>query len=100
VVQRENHQRSLAKTISWRILATVTTMGIVFIFTGRIVLSLGVGLVEVITKGFLYYLHERLWGKVSWGKPRHPLGDLPVNKELTPEHKEMIRRRLEELGYM
>jgi len=30
--------------------------------------SLGVGLVEVILKMIFYYLHERAWNKVSWGK--------------------------------
>jgi len=97
---REDHHRSLAKAISWRMIATLTTMAIVFIFTERLVLSLGVGLVEVITKCLLYYFHERLWGKISWGKPKHPLEDLPVDKELTPEHKEIIRQRLRELGYL
>lgn len=97
---KESHYRSLIKTISWRILATLTTMSIVFAFTGKVGLSLGVGLVEVALKMCFYYLHERLWGKIPWGKPKHPLSDLPVNRDLLPEHKEMIRQRLRELGYL
>ena len=24
--------------------------------------------IEVITKMFFYYLHERIWNKINWGK--------------------------------
>jgi uncharacterized membrane protein len=64
----DKHERSLAKTISWRITATVTTMLLVFIFTGQLILSLSVGVIEVIVKMIFYYLHERAWNGVSWGK--------------------------------
>jgi len=68
VSMTENHKRSMAKTISWRIIASLTTMAIVFLFTRELVLSMGVGAVEVITKMIFYYGHERVWAKVSWGK--------------------------------
>ncbi len=66
----ESHKRSLAKTISWRIIATTTTMTLVFIFTGELTLSLGVGALEVVTKMFFYYIHERLWNKSLWGEKK------------------------------
>jgi uncharacterized membrane protein len=97
---REFHRRSLAKTISWRLVATTSTMAIVYLFTGKAVLSLGVGAVEATLKMLLYYGHERLWGWISWGKPRHPLVGLAVTRELEPAHLEEIRGRLEELGYL
>jgi len=92
--------RSIVKTISWRVLATLATMFIVFAFTGKVKLSVGIGLVEAVSKMVLYYLHERTWGKISWGKLKHPLADLVLKKELTPEDKELIQQRLKELGYM
>jgi len=58
---KEPHYRSALKAMSWRIVATTATILIVFAFTGRLVLSAGVGGVEVIVKIILYYLHERLW---------------------------------------
>ena len=73
----ETHTRTVFKTISWRIVATLTTMTIVFLFTKRIDLSLGIGLCEIIAKITFYYLHERAWHKVSWGKGKHPLSVLP-----------------------
>lgn len=96
----EKHGRSLIKTVSWRIMATFTTMLIVFCFTRKVVLSIGVGVVEVVTKMVLYYLHERLWSGISWGRAKHPLESLPVQKELSLEDEKTIREQLEALGYM
>jgi len=61
------HKRHLLKTITWRIIATLTTILIVLAFTGNIELSLGAGAVEVILKMILYYLHERAWYKYDIG---------------------------------
>lgn len=97
---REFHKRTLVKAICWRILATVSTMLIVYAFTGRAALSLGVGAAEVVVKLALYYGHERLWNWIRWGKLQHPLADLAVTRQLEPEHLAEIRDRLEELGYL
>ncbi len=97
---KEYRIRSIIKTISWRFLATLITMSIIFIFTKRLALSLGVGLVEIVSKVIFYYLHERTWSKIAWGKPKHPLEDLNVKRELTPEDKKKIKDHLKSLGYM
>ncbi len=96
----EAHTRTIVKAISWRALATLTTMTIVFLFTRRIMLSLGVGLAEIIAKITFYYFHERVWDKISWGKSKHPLSKLAVKRELEPKDMEIIRNKLRELGYM
>jgi adenylylsulfate kinase len=66
----ESHIRSVVKGITWRVIASLTTMGLVFAFTGDVVLMLGVGALEVIAKITFYYLHERAWGRVAWGTVR------------------------------
>jgi adenylylsulfate kinase len=63
----ETQRRTLAKTMTWRILATLTTALIVFLFTGDFTLALEVGALEVIVKLLLYYLHERGWSYIPWG---------------------------------
>ncbi len=62
--------RSLAKTVSWRIIATLTTMSLVFAFTGNLVLSSGVGIAEVISKLIVYYIHERVWNIINFGRSK------------------------------
>jgi uncharacterized membrane protein len=96
----EAHTRTIVKAISWRVIATMTTMTIVFLFTRMIILTLGVGLAEVIAKITFYYLHERIWDRISWGKSKHPLSKLAVKRELEPEDMEIIKNKLKELGYL
>ena len=91
--------RSLLKTISWRLAATLTTTILVYIFTGKAALSLGIGSLEAISKMVLYYFHERLWENISWGK--HPLTRIRLNKNnLTEQDLRIISEKLRELGYL
>ena len=62
---RENYKRDTLKNISWRILATVITMLLVFLYTGRLLFTLGMGFFEVFGKLILYYLHERVWARIN-----------------------------------
>jgi len=64
----ETRSRSLAKAISWRIFATLTTMLLVFAFTGNLVISESVGLAELVSKIVIYYVHERIWNALHFGK--------------------------------
>jgi len=61
-------KRSLAKTLTWRILATSDTFLIAWLITGQLDWAGAIAGIEVITKMFLYYMHERGWNSVSWGK--------------------------------
>ena len=63
----EARRRSVAKSLSWRATATLTTMLIVFAFTGALDLALAVGGFEVVAKLVIFYGHERLWQRVRWG---------------------------------
>jgi len=97
---KAHHRRSIAKTISWRILATITTFTIVYILTGKLTLSMEVGVFDITSKMLFYYLHERGWEKLSWGQLRHPLTKIAVKRELSPEDMEIVRQKLKDLGYM
>ncbi len=65
---KETNTRSIVKTISWRILATVTTVTLVYIFIGDVSIALSVGGIEVFLKMLIYFLHERAWDKIKFGK--------------------------------
>ena len=76
-IVKDTPGRSLAKAVSWRILASLTTFLITFvIFRQKISgpykqileASTLVLFFDVIIKIFIYYLHERLWTNISWGK--------------------------------
>lgn len=97
----QDHQlRSVFKTVSWRVIATFTTTSLVYFFTGELDLAMEVGLLEVVLKLLLYFLHERGWKSIGWGQMEHPLASLPVKRTLQPKDRRIIEHRLEELGYV
>jgi len=66
---KESRTRTILKTVTWRVLATCTTMLLVYFFTKRLTLSLGIGAAEATVKMIIYFLHERLWLKINIGVP-------------------------------
>ena len=64
---KETVKRSLAKTISWRITASLTTFIVAWILTGDYIIGSSIALVEALVKIFLYYFHERGWNLITWG---------------------------------
>ncbi|QDH33845.1 DUF2061 domain-containing protein [Porphyrobacter sp. YT40] len=73
---REAHSRSLAKAVSWRILGSIDTFLLSWLFTSSVKAAGAIALTEVLTKMALYYLHERAWSGIGWGmKPMSVSGD-------------------------
>ena len=64
----EKRIRSLLKTLSWRITATSTTIILVFLFTGDMILGVEIGSIETLVKIVIYYLHERGWNMSNFGR--------------------------------
>ena len=65
---RDKHLRSLLKTLSWRVTATLTTMIIAYIITGELTLAFSIGFIEFFSKFVLYYFHERMWERLKVGR--------------------------------
>lgn len=65
---KESKRRSVIKTISWRLLATITTAVLVYLFTGKIEIAAAIGGIEIIVKIILYFFHERAWNNINYGK--------------------------------
>lgn len=67
----EKAWRSVAKAISWRVIASGTTFILAIIFFGddpkAIEKATGIAILESIIKMTLYFFHERLWINVKWG---------------------------------
>ncbi|MTI31287.1 DUF2061 domain-containing protein [Xanthovirga aplysinae] len=60
----DSQLKSLLKAISWRIVGTIDTIVISFLITGKLTLAISIGSIEVFSKIMLFYVHERLWGKL------------------------------------
>ena len=64
---KNSNKRHIIKTFSWRTIGTIDTVFISWIITGNPLTGLKIGLAEIISKMFLYYFHERVWYKISFG---------------------------------
>lgn len=69
-IVRESPLRSILKGLTWRIIATATTIVIALIVTGDIKPALQIGAVEFFAKFVVYYLHERAWARAPLGSVR------------------------------
>jgi uncharacterized membrane protein len=65
---KDARRRSIAKALTWRVIATTTTMALAYAATGDLKLAGTIGALDVVIKLAFYYAHERAWGRVQWGK--------------------------------
>jgi adenylylsulfate kinase len=68
----DSHARSLAKALSYRLLGSLSTALLFFLLTGRPTLSVGAGALDMVIKLGLYFLHERLWNHIPFGRSKPP----------------------------
>lgn len=80
---RESRWRSVFKAISWRVVATGTTMAIAWGATSDAAIAAWIGSVEAVAKLGLYYGHERVWQLLPRGTVRRAL--LSSNTHRAPE---------------
>lgn len=66
----ESHSRSLAKAMSWRLVAFVITVTVAFFLSDNVAVALSIGFSDSLIKIGAYYLHERAWLSVRFGRKR------------------------------
>jgi uncharacterized membrane protein len=77
--------RSLAKATTFRILATASCCLVIAIGTGNPALGLSMAIADGVLGSVLYYLHERAWDSISWG--RAPATQEPHTDDLHIAHR-------------
>jgi len=96
----DTRKRSLVKSIVWRVTGIILLGVISYLVTGNWKEMTKITVLFHSIRIILYYFHERFWEKISWGKLKHPLAELPVKEKPTPEDLKIIADKLKELGYM
>jgi uncharacterized membrane protein len=64
----ENHPRTLVKTVTWRVLLTISHFINGVIVTGSIAVGLKIAGWSLVINSVLYWLHERIWNWFQWNK--------------------------------
>ena len=76
-LKKDSPTRSILKALSWRVIASVATFVITYVIvrnssgkndTEALKFASAIASVDVAAKLILYYLHERLWTNIYWGK--------------------------------
>ena len=60
--------RSLVKSLTWRVIAIVTTFISIYIITGKVEFALQGTILTNTINFILYYAHERGWNYIQWGR--------------------------------
>ena len=68
----ETRARSIVKALTWRMGGLVVTIAVVWVATGQVKLAASVGLADTLVKLFAYYVHERCWLKIRFGRAKPP----------------------------
>lgn len=63
----DSTNRSIAKTVCWRITGSTATFMISYAVIGSMELSGTIAVIQLTANTLLYYIHERIWNKISWG---------------------------------
>jgi len=66
-LQTESHSRSLAKALSWRVIALAITTGVSYMLSESVAVAVSIGVVDSMIKIGAYYAHERAWTNVRFG---------------------------------
>lgn len=64
----ETYKRTVAKIITWRVLLTCVNFTYTYVVTGDWKAGLAVAGLAAIFNSFIYYLHERGWNLIKWGR--------------------------------
>jgi len=68
----ESTRRSIAKALSWRLLATIITATLAYVVTGEVEIAAKIGLADTLIKLVVYIGHERLWNRLAYGRQPQP----------------------------
>ena len=64
----ENHPRSIAKVISWRVLITVSHIVNAFVVTGSLLIGVKIAGLALVINSVMFWVHERSWNVIQWNR--------------------------------
>ncbi len=77
-VGMESRKRSVVKSLIWRVIATTVTILLAYVWFREWGSSISLGRAANAIKTVLYYLHERLWDRVEFGRKKEAPEDYTI----------------------
>ena len=60
--------RSVIKTLSWRISGSSATFLVAYLISSNWAMSSTIAVIQLTLNTLLYFIHERIWNKIKWGR--------------------------------
>jgi uncharacterized membrane protein len=60
--------RSIAKAISYRVIIVILDFVVIYALTGKTGVAVGFMIISNVYTTVAYFVHERLWARISWGQ--------------------------------
>jgi uncharacterized membrane protein len=60
--------RSLVKTVSWRLTGSGATFVISYLIAGNFAVAGTIAMIQLVANTMLYFVHERIWNRIGWGR--------------------------------
>lgn len=64
----ETRMRSIAKSLVWRVISIIILVIVAYFVTGDVKKTTGITIIFQIILAVIYYAHERVWARISWGR--------------------------------
>jgi len=61
-------RRAVAKTVCYRLVMVLVSVGVAYAVVGDAAAALSIGLATNLVKTATYYGYERLWDRIAWGR--------------------------------
>lgn len=65
---KDSHKRSVVKSLVFRVVVVTSDTTLIYLITHRIDQTIGLTIVTNVASMTLYYLYERIWNNISWGR--------------------------------
>lgn len=72
---QETLARSILKTVSYRIAIFTLDFISIYLFTGKVKIAIGFTVISNIYTTIGYFIHERIWDRIKWGKIVYATGN-------------------------
>lgn len=64
----ETNTRTFVKTFSWRFVVLILDFLVAYLLLKDLQIATGFALTKLVIATVAFYIHERVWNKIRWGK--------------------------------
>ncbi len=64
----DSKKRTLVKALVFRIISAISSFILIYALTGNVGFGIKFTIIDSVIKISLYFIHERTWIKIKWGK--------------------------------